>query len=352
MMWYGVLGTKELLQRTYKNLEQRVQLECDGVPISLPSLQGIAVLNIPSYAGGINFWGGTKEDNNFGAPSFDDKKLEVVAVFGSIQMAVSRVINLQHHRIAQCRMVKITIRGDEGVPVQVDGEAWIQPPGVIKIQHKNRAQMLTRDRVSFASSLSMEEGTPRSSRQPRAVCPARPCRSRRIHEAAKAHRAMEQELAHAVNTSSLALSEALSSRAAGSPEVSAAAGLGRPPGARSRAQPSRRRLGLEGAARCCLPGLGPPRATAGTRALLRSGLSSLPADKWSSEEVAAWLETLGLGEYRDIFVRHDIQGSELILLERRDLKDLGITKVGHMKRILQAIKELSSMRGSTAREDQ
>lgn len=46
-------------------------------------------------------------------------------------------------------MVKITIRGDEGVPVQVDGEAWIQPPGVIKIQHKNRAQMLTRDRVSL-----------------------------------------------------------------------------------------------------------------------------------------------------------------------------------------------------------
>lgn len=49
----------------------------------------------------------------------------------------------------QCRVVKITIRGDEGVPVQVDGEAWIQPPGVIKIQHKNRAQMLTRDRVSL-----------------------------------------------------------------------------------------------------------------------------------------------------------------------------------------------------------
>uniref|UniRef100_A0A4W6CKA1 Diacylglycerol kinase n=1 Tax=Lates calcarifer TaxID=8187 RepID=A0A4W6CKA1_LATCA len=156
MMWYGVLGTKELVQKTYKNLEQRVQLECDGVPMSLPSLQGLAVLNIPSYAGGINFWGGTKEDNNFGAPSFDDKKLEVVAVFGSMQMAMSRVINLQHHRIAQCRQVKITILGEEGVPVQVDGEAWIQPPGIVKIVHKNRAQMLTRDRA-FESTLKSWE---------------------------------------------------------------------------------------------------------------------------------------------------------------------------------------------------
>lgn len=40
-----------------------LSLQCDGVPMPLPSLQGLAVLNIPSYAGGINFWGGTKEDN-------------------------------------------------------------------------------------------------------------------------------------------------------------------------------------------------------------------------------------------------------------------------------------------------
>lgn len=38
-------------------------LQCDGQYIPLPSLQGIAVLNIPSYAGGTNFWGGTKEDD-------------------------------------------------------------------------------------------------------------------------------------------------------------------------------------------------------------------------------------------------------------------------------------------------
>jgi diacylglycerol kinase (ATP) len=33
------------------------------------------------------------------------------------------------------------------VPVQVDGEAWLQPPGLIRIVHKNRMQMLCRNRV-------------------------------------------------------------------------------------------------------------------------------------------------------------------------------------------------------------
>ncbi|KAE8279339.1 Diacylglycerol kinase delta [Larimichthys crocea] len=230
MMWYGVLGTKELVQKTYKNLEQRVQLECDGVPMSLPSLQGLAVLNIPSYAGGINFWGGTKEDNNFGAPSFDDKKLEVVAVFGSMQMAMSRVINLQHHRIAQCRQVKITILGEEGVPVQVDGEAWIQPPGIVKITHKNRAQMLTRDRAFESTLKSWEDkrkidsyraSRPRlNSQQSMEYLTEEECAQvqqlgivadtliNKIREAAKTHKLVEQELAHAVNATALVLTEA------------------------------------------------------------------------------------------------------------------------------------------------
>ncbi|XP_064877855.1 diacylglycerol kinase delta isoform X1 [Oncorhynchus nerka] len=229
-LWYGVMGTKELVHKTYKNLEQRVLLECDGVPMCLPSLQGLAVLNIPSYAGGINFWGGTKEDNNFGAPSFDDKKLEVVAVFGSMQMAVSRVINIQHHRIAQCRQVKITILGEEGVPVQVDGEAWIQPPGIVKITHKNRAQMLTRDRNFERTLTSWEDkrkiDTYRSSRprlnsqQSMEYLTEEECAQvqqlgmvadtliTRIREAAKTHKLVEQELAHAVNASAMVLTEA------------------------------------------------------------------------------------------------------------------------------------------------
>ncbi|NXU07856.1 DGKH kinase, partial [Buphagus erythrorhynchus] len=212
----------------------------------------------------------------------------------------------------------------------------------------------------------------------------------RIHEAAKAHKAVEQELAHAVNASSLALSEALSHKAAGTSEflsrnVAVEVVLSiKELWAETRAflegkaldSPQEEEalhgplsvLGQELQRLLDIHWLGPiahPAEEEGASSANKGSFklrlnipkprkekdklqkqkanSALPADKWSSEEVAAWLETLGLGEYRDIFVRHDIQGSELILLERRDLKDLGITKVGHMKRILQAIKELSNL---------
>lgn len=41
MMWYGVLGTKELLHRTYRNLEQKVLLEVSG------SLLALRVISYP-----------------------------------------------------------------------------------------------------------------------------------------------------------------------------------------------------------------------------------------------------------------------------------------------------------------
>lgn len=44
-------------------------------------------------------------------------------------------------------MSNLICLGDEGVPIQVDGEAWIQPPGMIRIIHKNRMKMLCRNRV-------------------------------------------------------------------------------------------------------------------------------------------------------------------------------------------------------------
>ncbi|XP_069390874.1 diacylglycerol kinase delta isoform X4 [Paralichthys olivaceus] len=420
MMWYGVLGTKELLHRTYKNLEQRVLLECDGRPIPLPSLQGIAVLNIPSYAGGTNFWGGTKEDDTFTAPSFDDKILEVVAVFGSMQMAVSRVINLQHHRIAQCRTVKITILGDEGVPVQVDGEAWIQPPGYIKIIHKNRTQTLTRDRAFESTLKSWEDKQKCEFPRTPPPQPPLPCQPEMvseddaslvselgqaagalihsIREVAQSHHRLEQELAHAVNASSKAMdvvyansksSEALSCSVVVHMVNNVKALLSEtellltgnmsmqldPPqqeqlntALNSVAQQLRRLADVPWLCPVIDPSdqEGPltdfsKRSRSAKFRLVPKfkkdknnknkeacATLSLPVQQWGTEEVGAWLDFLCLTEYKDIFIGHDVRGAELIHLERRDLKDLGVTKVGHMKRILQGIRELN--RNSSASE--
>uniref|UniRef100_A0A4W5QHT8 Diacylglycerol kinase n=1 Tax=Hucho hucho TaxID=62062 RepID=A0A4W5QHT8_9TELE len=334
MMWYGVLGTKELLHRTYKNLEQKVLLECDGRPIPLPSLQGIAVLNIPSYAGGTNFWGGTKEDDTFTAPSFDDKILEVVAVFGSIQMAVSRVINLQHHRIAQCRTVKITILGDEGVPVQVDGEAWVQPPGYIKIIHKNRTQTLTRDRAFESTLKSWEDKQrcefprtlPQYALQPEIVSEEEASQINLFGQAAGAliHRMSSQQLDPPQKEQ---LTEALGTVA----------------------QQLRRLPDIPWLCQLIEPGDDEVDLDATTHThFTPAGVLLSAVHQWGTEEVAVWLELICLTEYKEIFIGHDVRGAELLHLERRDLKDLGVTKVGHMKRILQGIRVLS--RSSPASE--
>lgn len=61
---------------------------------------------------------------------------------------------------------------------------------------------------------------------------------------------------------------------------------------------------------------------------------------WGVGEVVTWLEAMQLNEYVESFVKNDMRGKELLTLGRRDLKDLGVTKVGHVKRILQAVKDL------------
>ncbi len=70
------------------------------------------------------------------------------------------------------------------------------------------------------------------------------------------------------------------------------------------------------------------------------------ACEWKVEEVCEWLEVLDLGEYQTNFQAHDIRGEELLRLEKGDLKELGITKVGHLKRIQQAIEELNQQSSS------
>ncbi|XP_065091396.1 diacylglycerol kinase eta [Ochlerotatus camptorhynchus] len=437
-MWYGVLGSKQWLQKTYKNLEQKVQLECDGQRIPLPSLQGIVILNIPSFMGGTNFWGNKKEDDCFLAQSFDDRILEVVAVFGSVQMAASRLINLQHHRIAQCQSIQINILGEECVPIQVDGEAWLQPPGMIRIIHKNRVQMLCRNRsleMSLKSwqekqrqhsiSIAREQPSTASSEnmismsddifsdresylllnfiecvstlvkwvkfliishpslQPDLYMVASktaealesihpggkiiegPDLRRQLTELVRAARQLYEDTCDLLRerSHSLILREDLETKLSVS-----LANMEMELGKCSLQQTS------DGDTKVYLNVLAPnedvdhrkkqkpfwlrfrghhghhghhhhhhhhhPGAAGGAGG---GGMTNADlVSSWGVGEVVTWLEAMQLSEYVDSFIKNDIRGKELLTLARRDLKDLGVTKVGHVKRILQAIKDLGS----------
>jgi class 3 adenylate cyclase/predicted ATPase len=57
-------------------------------------------------------------------------------------------------------------------------------------------------------------------------------------------------------------------------------------------------------------------------------------------DVAAWLNNLGLGQYKASFRDNAIEGDLLPTLTAEDLKDLGVTIVGHRRRLLDAIAAL------------
>ncbi|TDH17389.1 hypothetical protein EPR50_G00008940 [Perca flavescens] len=68
--------------------------------------------------------------------------------------------------------------------------------------------------------------------------------------------------------------------------------------------------------------------------------ASKPVELWSKHDVADWLESLNLGEHRDAFLDNEIEGAHLPSLQKEDLIDLGVTRVGHRMNIERALKLL------------
>ena len=59
-----------------------------------------------------------------------------------------------------------------------------------------------------------------------------------------------------------------------------------------------------------------------------------------SKEVTAWLEELGLGQYAISFEENELDLDQLVDLSNEDLKDLGVTIMGHRKKLFRAIDAL------------
>ncbi|XP_026681175.1 LOW QUALITY PROTEIN: diacylglycerol kinase eta-like [Diaphorina citri] len=288
--------------------------------------------------------------------------------------------------------VQINILGEEGVPIQVDGEAWVQPPGMIRIIHKNRMQMLCRNRALENSLKSWEEKQQRAQRRNSQckILPTpladeelvillgflelelRPAVTQMVSSVRKLNEEtctilrnksgsillnpdLESQLSSTLSSMETELNrcylshvdkfihlsyEPLSHSSSSSKLLSPHTDDSRTYQSKYKSSPSapggthlswlsfRRKSGDSGTKQPS-PGTG----TSGKR-------GESPACHWGVAEVSTWLESISLGEYVETFGRHDIRGSELLTLTRRDLKDLGISKVGHVKRLLSAVKQL------------
>jgi CO/xanthine dehydrogenase Mo-binding subunit len=57
-------------------------------------------------------------------------------------------------------------------------------------------------------------------------------------------------------------------------------------------------------------------------------------------DIAAWLDGLGLGQYKQAFCNNDIDGEVLRGLTADDLRELGVGSIEHRRRLLDAIARL------------
>ena len=67
------------------------------------------------------------------------------------------------------------------------------------------------------------------------------------------------------------------------------------------------------------------------------------------QQIADWLQKLGLGQYAERFADNDINFAILPDLTDQDLKELGVASLGHRRQLLRAIAELKDGEAATSR---
>ncbi|XP_032687983.1 diacylglycerol kinase theta isoform X3 [Odontomachus brunneus] len=139
---YVTMGLRKMVKRKpCKDLHKEIRLEVDGKLVELPQVEGIIILNILSWGSGANPWGPDTKEDQFYTPNHWDGMLEVVGVTGVMHLGQIQSGLRTAMRIAQGGHIKIHLNSD--IPVQVDGEPWVQSSGdIVVLKSALKATML------------------------------------------------------------------------------------------------------------------------------------------------------------------------------------------------------------------
>lgn len=192
--WYGIFGAEDIIKATSVNLPYDITLIADGVEVPLPAdSQGIILLNIDSYAGGVALWSKGHKAADGEAPylgqnlsrpirmkrsksldalkemrvdssedlaslclteeekyhhvtaceqpsSCQDGLLDIVSIRGAFHLGQIRVGLSTAQKLCQCREATIIIR--RKVSVQIDGEPWRQTVSTLHVRRKKDAAIM------------------------------------------------------------------------------------------------------------------------------------------------------------------------------------------------------------------
>jgi diacylglycerol kinase (ATP) len=137
---YGVFGAKDFLEHSCAGLHKNIRIYADGVRQTIPpEAEGIILLNINSFAGGVRMW---ERDGSYGMSSMQDGMVDIVVVHGALHLGQLNMGVDKPVRICQAREVRVVV--DRKLPMHVDGEPWEQSACTIDISLKNKATMLRR----------------------------------------------------------------------------------------------------------------------------------------------------------------------------------------------------------------